>query len=563
MAGEILPSIMNRQRKHVLDYLLLFLPVVFLLCFFYIPILTVLKNAFFQNSHFSYQLFVKLLNDPYELHVILFTIKQAFLSLLVTFFLSLPLCYLLSKFQFPGKDLIKSLYMVPFVLPGIIVSLGFILFLGNEGYCNRFLALFGLHFQVLYSLKAILLAHAFYNIPVFVKIVSDTWERINPHYYQVAKTLGSHGFHLFRKVTIPFLLPAILNASILVFIYCFMSFGIVLVLGNIRFATIEVNIYMLVKNLLQTDLGMALGFIQIILSSLFLFFSIHTQKKHEQFYATVLLDSPYTYTRLFSLSSKKEFVLRACLIVYLFSLLLLFLGPIMSIITYVIINAHTFKELLLSLFSLSTDPIIGSSRWQAIINSFSLAFCVALFTTALNLIYNLALKKYKQYSFFALIALLPMGVSSVTFSLGYLYLGNSLTISNWILLLSAHTIIAFPLSFQIMNQAFQHLNNSEIIAAKCLGANRSQLLWRIIIPHLIPGLLIAITFSFAISMGEFGATSMLQQNFVTIPLAIYRYISAYQFMHATSMGVLLIFVSCFSFYLSEKLRNRLIVKGNN
>ena len=145
---------------------LLLAPAVFLLLFFYFPLGSVLAGGLTDRSgRLSLGILTSLLRDPYYLRIIGFTIWQAILSTLLSVLMGLPGAYLLARYDFRGKRLIQALTTVPFVLPSIIVVLGFVRFFGNNGILNRFLmALFGLAeppLRILYSLQAILLAHAF------------------------------------------------------------------------------------------------------------------------------------------------------------------------------------------------------------------------------------------------------------------------------------------------------------------------------------------------------------------------------------------------------------------
>jgi thiamine transport system permease protein len=138
------------------NQLLLILPLAFLVLFFYYPILFILKNAFFSNGDFSFDIIKNVLTHSWQQSVIIFTFKQAILSLLLTICIGLPVTMIFTYYDFPGKKVLKAICMIPFVLPGITVALGFILFYGQQGFINKFLSLFDLKISVLYSLKAIL-----------------------------------------------------------------------------------------------------------------------------------------------------------------------------------------------------------------------------------------------------------------------------------------------------------------------------------------------------------------------------------------------------------------------
>ena len=250
-------------------------PMLFLALFFYFPLLSMLQEGFIEPSgHFTLRYLAAAVKEPYHQRVMLFTVKQACFSTLLTLLIGMPGAYLVTKFDFPGKTLLKALTTVPFVLPPIIVSLGFILLFGNNGMLNaglmRLLHLDAPPLRILYNLRAIVLAHAFYNFPVVVRFVSSVWARVDPNSEDAARSLGASEWQVFRHVTFPMILPGIIASAALTFIFSFMSFAIVLVLGGVKFATVEVTIYTLMTVLLDYKMGSALAILQSVFSLSFM-----------------------------------------------------------------------------------------------------------------------------------------------------------------------------------------------------------------------------------------------------------------------------------------------------
>ena len=121
--------------------------------------------------------------------------------------------------------------------------------------------------RILYSLRGIVLAHAFYNFPLVVRLVSTIWSSIDPRIEDAARSLGAKEFRVFWYITLPMILPGIIASLALTFIFSFMSFAVVLVLGGVKYATIEVNIYTLMTVILDYKMGSALAIVQSLFSS--------------------------------------------------------------------------------------------------------------------------------------------------------------------------------------------------------------------------------------------------------------------------------------------------------
>ena len=543
------------------------IPIGFLLLFFYIPLITILKESFFVDQRLTLENFTELISSYYHRYVILFTIKQAFISLIFTLILGLPAAYIFTRYSFPGKNIIRPLFLIPFVLPSILVALGFILLYGQNGYLNRFLGTFNSNIRILYRLEAIILAHSFYNFPIVLKFVSDAWQRINKNYLAAAQTLGANKLTLFFRITLPSLLPSIINASVLVFIYCFMSFGIVLVLGSVRYTTVEVNIYMLIYHMIRFPMGMALGSIQLLFSLIFLFIAIRSNQYYIKHLNLLNVVSNYEgQIPLFRFSANKGRLnlSRIISILYLLLLMIIMIGPMLAIISFGLLA--NLKQGLFDLDLIKTifqyNQIIGSSVSLAIWNSIILALSASLLTVLLSLLLTqslIMLERNPRTTKFAglleFLTIIPLVVSPVTFSLGYLRIiqTGSININRLLLIIFAHVIITIPFASRIIIQAVRNIPENQVKAARTLGMNGINTLIKVIIPQIRRGLLLAFSFAFAISLGELGAVMMLGRNYITIPLAIYRFIGARRLTPAVNMGILLLAVTFLFFLLIEKL----------
>ncbi|NCQ52544.1 MAG: iron ABC transporter permease, partial [Caldiserica bacterium] len=99
-----------------------------------------LKEAFTTSTgSFTLNEFKKIFNDLYNLRVVTFTFKEAFISAFFTLIVGLPGAYIISHYKFKGKSFLVSLTTVPFILPSLLVALGFIILFGDNGFLNKFL----------------------------------------------------------------------------------------------------------------------------------------------------------------------------------------------------------------------------------------------------------------------------------------------------------------------------------------------------------------------------------------------------------------------------------------
>ena len=223
--------------------------------FFAYPVIAIVGRGLTPDGALDLDPLREVVSDPALRHVIWFTVWQAALSTVLTVAIALPGAYMLTRYEFPGRRIVRALVTVPFVLPTVVVGTAFAALLGTGGP----LADLGLDQTV----WAILIAHVFFNYAVVVRTVGGLWSHLDPHQEEAARMLGASRWRAFRAVTLPALRPAIATASAVVFLFTFTSFGVILILGGPRYATLETEIYRQTAQLLNLPLAAALTLVQL------------------------------------------------------------------------------------------------------------------------------------------------------------------------------------------------------------------------------------------------------------------------------------------------------------
>ena len=234
------------------------MPLLLLAAFFFVPMAQVLWVMFSREGVIS----PSLIWQP-----LWFTIFQAFLSSLLTLLFGMPAAYVFSRFDFRTKRLMRTLTMLPFILPTVVVAAAFNALLGPRGWVNLVLqAVSGAEappLTFLGTFTAILVAHVFYNIAIIIRVVGSAWSQLDTRLEQSAQVLGASPWRVFTGVTLPLLKRPILSALLLVFLFDFTSFGVVLMLGGPGLATLEVSIYTQALGMLNLPMAGLLSVIQL------------------------------------------------------------------------------------------------------------------------------------------------------------------------------------------------------------------------------------------------------------------------------------------------------------
>ena len=215
-------------------------PVAFLALFFAFPLTAILERGLTSGSG--------PLLPAGTAQLLWFTTWQAAASTVLTLAAGLPLAWAIGRFRFRGRSLARALVLVPFVLPTVVVATAFLALL-PDGYER--------------GLWAILAAHVFFNVAVVTRIVGGAWATIDPRSAEAAAVLGAGPLRRVREVTLPQLAPALSAASALTFLFCFTSFGVILILGGPGRATVETEIYNRAARLFDLQAAAALSLLQL------------------------------------------------------------------------------------------------------------------------------------------------------------------------------------------------------------------------------------------------------------------------------------------------------------
>jgi thiamine transport system permease protein len=571
--------------KRTTQLLLWLAPLTFLALFYFYPLGSILHLSFMRSHGGAAENLILSLSSPGIRKVIWFTIWQAGISTLLTLGVGLPGAYLLARYDFRGKTLFQALSGIPFVMPTLVVAAAFNALLGARGWLNLGLMnLFMLSeppLRITNSLVAIFSAHVFYNTTIVLRLVGDFWSHLDPRLNQAARTLGASGWRTLRYITLPLLLPAIYAAALLVFIFDFTSFGVILVLGGPRFATLEVEIYNQTTGLFNLPLAAALSLIQ--LACTLGLTVLYTRLSGRLVRPLALRSQAHTQKPLRSWRSR----LFAGMVV---SLLLAFLTvPLVGLaarsLTYIGAEGRAVPRpgepppqperpgLTLAYYRELSINRRGSLFYAPPVVAIviSLAYALATMVLALALgfpaAWALARGPTAQGQATGLnrwldpLLMLPLGTSAVTLGLGFIVALDQPPLdlrTSPMLVPLAHTLVAFPFVVRSLTPALQSIQPRLRAAAATLGASPWQVLRAIDLPLVGRAGLVAATFAFTISLGEFGATALIARpEFPTIPIAIYRLLSqpgALNYGQAMALSTILMLVTAAGMVAIEHLR---------
>lgn len=535
------------NTRVLVNYAILAIPFSLLVAFLLYPVFIVIAQGLFLGTPFN-----EVITSPAIQFTIQFTISQAVLSTILAVLIGLPGAFLIARLRFRGKSLVRALMIVPFVLPPIVVVVGFLQMFGSYGVIDSILMWINGSsisvFNLATGIPGIILAHTFYNVPLVLLMVSASLERLNPEIEESAEILGASPFQRFRHITIPHILPSVLASAVLTFMFCFMSFPIILAFGQGTYLTIETQIWNAFR---MFDYGEAssLTLMQIIITLSLAFIYIKLGKQEN--------DTGRTASIKTTKFSRFEISERILIVGYLILLVVLVLGPIATIVRAAIYDPIAGSYTIDGFVNLFTLGSQGGFRY--LVNSLFYAGLATVFAVILGIPLAIAMRAKSRTipSLASSLILLPLGISSITVAYGLVLtiaVPTGLVTNPWPIIVVAQTIIGLPFSARAIEIAMSKIDPALLEQADSLGASRLQKLLFVELPLLAPGILVGGVFAFAMAIGEMSATLFiaLPQNY-TIAVAIYDYLAVRAFVEAGAAALVLVVVCVVAFLVMEKI----------
>ncbi len=226
---------MNTKSSFGVAQIILFLSIAILVVVVAFPVLLILFNAFWVEDHFNFSGAIEILKEPETFKALINSLIIAGMSTIGSTIVGTFFAWLVTRTDMPHKRFMKSMFLVPFMLPSFIGAMAWKMLLSpNAGFINRFfmdnLGFDGPIFN-LYSYYGISAVEVMYLFPFVFIQVCGALERMDPTLEESARISGAGLFTITRKITIPLVLPSILSGALLIMLYSMAHFGTVAVLG--------------------------------------------------------------------------------------------------------------------------------------------------------------------------------------------------------------------------------------------------------------------------------------------------------------------------------------------
>ncbi|MFC9537668.1 ABC transporter permease [Streptomyces sp. NPDC056975] len=537
-------------------------PVAFFAVFFAYPVAAIVSRGLKAGGHWQFGRIADVLGQSDIRHVLWFTTWQAFASTVLTLLIALPGAYVFARFEFRGKQVLRAVVTVPFVLPTVVVGTAFLALVGRGGLLD---GLWGLRLDT--TVWAILLAHVFFNYAVVVRTVGGLWSQLDPRQEEAARMLGASRWTAWRKVTLPALGPAVAAAALMVFLFTFTSFGVVQILGGPTFSTLEVEIYRQTAQIFDLATAAVLTIVQFAAVGIIL--AVHAWSVRRRESALRLVDAAHTARRP---RGAGQWALLAGAVATVAVLILLPLGVL---IQRSFEGPDGFGLAYYKALTSSDSGVFLVPPIEAIGNSLTYALAATAIAVVIGGLAAAALTlpdsrlrssggtpmAGRLVRGFDALLMLPLGVSAVTVGFGFLITLDKPPLDlrgTWILVPLAQALVGVPFVVRTMLPVLRAVDGRLREAAAVLGASPLRAWREVDLPMVRRALLIAAGFAFAVSLGEFGATVFIARpDHPTLPVAVARLLGRagdLNYGQAMALSTILMVVCAVSLLLLERIR---------
>jgi iron(III) transport system permease protein len=499
------------------------------------PLVVLVRESLQVNGDFSLATYRRFFDftQAANLQALFGSVNISILTVIFSALCGIPLAILFARFDFPGRKLFGVLVTLPVLLPPLVGVLAFYFLLGETGILPRLLQwLFNLPEAplVMRGAPAILVVHVYSFYVYYYLFVRNALLAADPALEEAARNLGANRGLVWRRVIFPQLLPAILGASLLVFMTSMASFTAPYIFGgNWRFLTVEIY-----NSKLNGDMPMAITQAVIIAGISLLFLILMRLQSGQALAGFGRGTKGATRSRhLRNLPRLQKMLLASLGVIVMFSLIL----PQLTLVMIAFVkNGSWTSQILPDTFTLENFTTLWRQRQfvQPFWNSFWMATVATLIGAAVSLVAAWLQSKLTTSNrsrvapaLLDAIVMLPYAIPGTVIAIAliaafnepYWFTAQNILVGTAAILPLAYFIRHLPIQFRATAAALAQFDPALDEAARNLGASFWRRMSRVTIPLILPGIVTGATVALVNALGEFVA-SILLYTYSTEPLSV-------------------------------------------
>jgi molybdate transport system permease protein len=209
--------------------------------------------------------FLALVTSDSALTALSLSLRTSAVSTVLCVLLGVPMALVLARTSFLGQAVLRSLVLLPLVLPPVVGGIALLYTFGRRGLLGSELEALGI--QVAFSTTAVVLAQTFVSLPFLVVSLEGTLRSAGQRYEVVAASLGAAPTTVFRRVTLPLVLPGLVSGAVLAFARSLGEFGATITFaGNLPGTTQTLPLYIYNLRVTDPDAAVAMSLVLVVVA---------------------------------------------------------------------------------------------------------------------------------------------------------------------------------------------------------------------------------------------------------------------------------------------------------
>ncbi len=507
-----------------------------------VPSVASLKESFFSQGELTLAHYARIFSTPRYLSAMLNSLWVSALTVMGAGAVGTILALMFWRYMFPFQQIISQVFLLPIGLPPLVGVFAFQLLYSESGVLPRAIqALFGASLPFSFEgTWAVLLVHIYSFFVHFYLFVYASLSKMDYALVEAARTFGASRVKVFVKILLPLIRPALLSASLIVFVLSMASFTAPLLFASkMPFLTVEIY-----NQKIGGEFGIASGLtIVLVITSSSLLFAFEK-----------LNDVRTALAQRGSLRSVPLKRLSVGAAVVLVSMVLFVVLPIATLVMMSFSETPaSSRSVLPTAFGIAN--YLRVFKDARVYEPFANSFLMALLASIMNLLFGviagmlIALRKVALKSVVNVVFLLPLAIPATALGINLIAtfnqpsivaFGQTLVGTVWILPL-AYFIRHLPYITRSVSSVLANFDRSLSEVAATLGASPMRVVWRVMVPIAFSAIASGFFFTFVSALSEFPCSVLLYSpDAMPISVAIFSSLRLGEFGVAAAQGVLLL-----------------------
>src|SRR6187431_3538953 len=211
--------------------------------------------------------FIPLVTSESSLAALWLSLRTSIAATLLCIVFGIPMALVLARSRFPGQRLLRSLVLLPLVLPPVVGGIALLYTFGRRGLLGHTFEVLGI--QVAFSTTAVVMAQTFVALPFLVVSLEGALRTVGGRFEAVASTLGARPTTVFRRVTLPLVLPGLVSGAVLSFARSLGEFGATITFaGSLQGVTRTLPLEIYLQRETDPDAAVALALVLVVVAVL-------------------------------------------------------------------------------------------------------------------------------------------------------------------------------------------------------------------------------------------------------------------------------------------------------